>query len=470
MPLIGWLGLCPGALFAVLLALTDYPVLVQDAVGGARDAALFFAALVVGFGVLGIVAGALVSVGVDRVRPLWGAVGGVLAGVGMAVELLLGEAMPQPMGSIFLGCAAGVGLGLLGVAWATLFARRVAASSRLLLTCAMVAASLVLEGLCAFLGTIGARYFGLALLGCLAVATAGVLLAGRLAVSPEGGDLRRGEKAGLRGTLVPAGRSLSLWMFVGGLALPLAIRGFKWGEVLIGYPASAAFFGFERPLIGMLVAGAATVLVVRGTEAQLSRLALVLPLVAAALLLLVWLLPIDGSALAGRLVKNVAYETSLVIFAVGAWLALLAVVDAGNTPSIAFGFAGAFLCLVILACFGCSVLFPEAITSAITPCLVVLYLLVAAGVHVSGEAASTSGGGAGLEQACDQVVREYSLTAREAEVLVFLARGRTAVYMAEELDLSPHTVRAYIKNVYKKLGVDGKEGVMSFMDDRLGGR
>lgn len=56
MPLIGWLGLCPGALFAVLLALTDYPVLVQDAVGG------------------------------------------VLAGVGMAVELLLGEAMPQPMG------------------------------------------------------------------------------------------------------------------------------------------------------------------------------------------------------------------------------------------------------------------------------------------------------------------------------------------------------------------------------------
>lgn len=253
----------------MLLALTDYPVLVQDAVGGARDAALFFAALVVGFGVLGIVAGALVSVGVDRVRPLWGAVGGVLAGVGMAVELLLGEAMPQPMGSIFLGWAAGVGLGLLGVAWATLFARRVAASSRLLLTCAMVAASLVLEGLCAFLGTIGARYFGLVLLGCLAVATAGVLLAGRLAVSPEGGDLRRGEKAGLRGTLVPAGRSLSLWMFVGGLALPLAIRGFKWGEVLIGYPASAAFFGFERPLIGMLVAGAATVLVVRGTEAQL---------------------------------------------------------------------------------------------------------------------------------------------------------------------------------------------------------
>lgn len=417
--MIGWLGLCPGALFAVLLALTDYPVLVQDVVGGARDAALFFAALVVGFGVLGIVAGALVSVGVDRVRPLWGAVGGVLAGVGMAVELLLGEAMPQPMGAIFLGCAAGVGLGLLG---------------------------------------------------CLAVATAGVLLAGRLAVSPEGGDLRRGEKAGLRGTLVPAGRSLSLWMFIGGLALPLAIRGFKWGEVLIGYPASAAFFGFERPLIGMLVAGAATVLVVRGTEAQLSRLALVLPLVAAALLLLVWLLPIDGSALAGRLVKNVAYETSLVIFAVGAWLALLAVVDAGNTPSIAFGFAGAFLCLVILACFGCSVLFPEAITSAITPCLVVLYLLVAAGVHVSGEAASTSGGGAGLEQACDQVVREYGLTAREAEVLVFLARGRTAVYMAEELDLSPHTVRAYIKNVYKKLGVDGKEGVMSFMDDRLGGR
>lgn len=454
----------------MLLVLIDYPVLVQEAVGSAHDAALFFAALAAGFGILGVVAGALVSVGIDHVRPLWGAVGGVLAGVGMAAELLLGEAVPQPVGAIFLGCAAGAGLGLLGVAWATLFARRVPVSSRLLLTCAVVAVALVLEGLCAFLGTLGARYFELALLGCLAVATVGVVLAGRLAVRADEDHPQRGEKTGPTGALAPVHRSLGLWMFVGGLALPLAIRGFKWGEVLIGYPASAAFFGFERPLIGVLVAGVATVLVVRGGEARLSRLALVLPLVAAALLLLVWLLPIDGSVPAGRLVKNAAYETSLVIFAVGAWLALLAVVDSGNTPSSAFGLAGAFWCLVILACFVCSVLFPEAITSAITPCLVVLYLLVAAGVHVSGEATSTAGGGAALERACDQVAREYGLTAREAEVLVFLARGRTAVYMAEELDLSPHTVRAYIKNVYKKLGVDGKEGVMSFMDDRLGGR
>ena len=54
----------------------------------------------------------------------------------------------------------------------------------------------------------------------------------------------------------------------------------------------------------------------------------------------------------------------------------------------------------------------------------------------------------------------YHLTAREAEVALLLARGRSAAYIADELGISPHTVRGYIKDAYAKLGVHAKQGLI----------
>ena len=45
------------------------------------------------------------------------------------------------------------------------------------------------------------------------------------------------------------------------------------------------------------------------------------------------------------------------------------------------------------------------------------------------------------------------LTAREADVLRMLARGRTYAKAAEELGMSPHTVSTHVKNAYRKLDV-----------------
>ena len=45
------------------------------------------------------------------------------------------------------------------------------------------------------------------------------------------------------------------------------------------------------------------------------------------------------------------------------------------------------------------------------------------------------------------------LTAKEAEVLRLLARGRTYVQAAEELGMSAHTVNTHVKNAYRKLDV-----------------
>ena len=45
------------------------------------------------------------------------------------------------------------------------------------------------------------------------------------------------------------------------------------------------------------------------------------------------------------------------------------------------------------------------------------------------------------------------LTAREADVLRLLARGRTYAQAADELGVSAHTLASHVKNAYRKLEV-----------------
>ena len=45
------------------------------------------------------------------------------------------------------------------------------------------------------------------------------------------------------------------------------------------------------------------------------------------------------------------------------------------------------------------------------------------------------------------------LTAREADVLRLLARGRTYAQAAIELGMSVHTIGTHVKNAYRKLDV-----------------
>ena len=56
--------------------------------------------------------------------------------------------------------------------------------------------------------------------------------------------------------------------------------------------------------------------------------------------------------------------------------------------------------------------------------------------------------------------REHSLTARESEVLLLLCQGRTRTYIADELGLSPNTVKGYIRNVYQKSGSVDKQDLL----------
>ena len=69
-------------------------------------------------------------------------------------------------------------------------------------------------------------------------------------------------------------------------------------------------------------------------------------------------------------------------------------------------------------------------------------------------------GEASLEARCDELAHTYGLTAREREVLGFLAHGHNGVYIGEELVISPNTVRTHIHNIYRKLDVTSREDIL----------
>lgn len=66
----------------------------------------------------------------------------------------------------------------------------------------------------------------------------------------------------------------------------------------------------------------------------------------------------------------------------------------------------------------------------------------------------------GYESACRIVGERYGLTNRENDVLLLLAKGRTASYMARDLVLSESTVRTHIAHIYKKMKINSQQELL----------
>jgi len=52
--------------------------------------------------------------------------------------------------------------------------------------------------------------------------------------------------------------------------------------------------------------------------------------------------------------------------------------------------------------------------------------------------------------------KETHLTKREKEILNLIASGRTNAEIADTLNVSPQTVKTHIRNLYRKIGVQGR--------------
>ena len=68
------------------------------------------------------------------------------------------------------------------------------------------------------------------------------------------------------------------------------------------------------------------------------------------------------------------------------------------------------------------------------------------------------------EERVAELSAEKGLSARESEVLGYLAKGRSQPYIREELVLSKNTVTTHVKHIYQKLGVHSKQELLDLFE------
>ena len=67
----------------------------------------------------------------------------------------------------------------------------------------------------------------------------------------------------------------------------------------------------------------------------------------------------------------------------------------------------------------------------------------------------------------ERYASERGLTPREAQVMVQLARGRSAAAIAADLGIAENTAWAHIKRVYAKVGVHGKQELIDLVENEV---
>lgn len=65
---------------------------------------------------------------------------------------------------------------------------------------------------------------------------------------------------------------------------------------------------------------------------------------------------------------------------------------------------------------------------------------------------------------CEEAIRRYELSPREAEVLSLVVRGRSVPHIAERLYLSKGTVKTHITRIYQKLGARDRQDMIDIIE------
>lgn len=69
---------------------------------------------------------------------------------------------------------------------------------------------------------------------------------------------------------------------------------------------------------------------------------------------------------------------------------------------------------------------------------------------------------------CTEVAREFSLSAREAEILGLMSCGYTSNTIADKLFISPFTVNTHIQHIYEKIGIHKKSELLNYLNTLRG--
>lgn len=69
------------------------------------------------------------------------------------------------------------------------------------------------------------------------------------------------------------------------------------------------------------------------------------------------------------------------------------------------------------------------------------------------------------DRVCRALANERNLSAREREILPYIARGHRPAYVADLLCISEHTVRTHLRNMYRKLGINSREELIQLVEE-----
>jgi DNA-binding CsgD family transcriptional regulator len=72
-----------------------------------------------------------------------------------------------------------------------------------------------------------------------------------------------------------------------------------------------------------------------------------------------------------------------------------------------------------------------------------------------------------FRERCVEVSALYSLSSKETEILIFLAKGRSNPWIQEELNIAPGTMNTHIMHIYKKLGINNRQALIDLLDGRV---
>jgi DNA-binding NarL/FixJ family response regulator len=75
----------------------------------------------------------------------------------------------------------------------------------------------------------------------------------------------------------------------------------------------------------------------------------------------------------------------------------------------------------------------------------------------------------GADQLLENIVAEYSLTVRESQILRSLYEGKTNAKIAEELFISVDTAKFHVRNLMKKLSLEGRAELREWLISRTNG-
>ena len=145
------------------------------------------------------------------------------------------------------------------------------------------------------------------------------------------------------------------------------------------------------------------------------------------------------------------------------------------TPALTFAMAGGFVRLGLAAGNSLALWYESMavpVTQALTPptclafmCLLAVVLVPLVRMEFSIVALTAAPPTRNeVEEICAEAAAEFGLSAREAEILLLIARGHTTNSMAEKLVISPYTVNTHIRHIYDKMQIHKRSELQNYLN------